>query len=58
MRQEKSVPLLATIETVDDRQARDAIEETELAEATRYSLNQWDALVLSFPLATRKLLCE
>ena len=46
MRQEKSVPLLVTIQAwMTDRLAT-LSKKSELARAIRYSLNQWDALVL------------
>lgn len=46
MRQEKSVPLLATIQTWMTDKLATLSNKSGLARAIRYSLNQWDALVL------------
>ncbi|MGF6877236.1 transposase [Paraburkholderia sp. MM5477-R1] len=46
VRQEKSVPLLATIKAWMTDKIAALSTKSELAKAIRYSLNQWDALVL------------
>lgn len=46
VRQEKSVPLLATIKTWMTDKIATLSKKSELAKAIRYSLNQWDALML------------
>ncbi|MGF6612106.1 hypothetical protein OKW45_007094 [Paraburkholderia sp. WSM4175] len=46
VRQEKSVPLLATIRTWMTDKLATLSKKSELAKAIRYSLNQWDALAL------------
>jgi hypothetical protein len=46
VRQEKSVPLLAAIKAWMTDKLTTLSKKSELAKAIRYSLNQWDALVL------------
>ncbi|AIO69532.1 IS66 family transposase [Burkholderia oklahomensis] len=46
VRQEKSVPLLAAIKAWMTDKLATLSKKSELAKAIRYSLNQWDALVL------------
>lgn len=46
VRQEKSVPLLVTIQAWMTDKLATLSKKSELARAIRYSLNQWDALVL------------
>ncbi|KVZ32118.1 IS66 family transposase [Burkholderia ubonensis] len=46
VRQEKSVPLLATIKTWMTDKLATLSKKSDLAKAIRYSLNQWDALAL------------
>ncbi|WP_307261036.1 IS66 family transposase [Paraburkholderia graminis] len=46
VRQEKSVPLLAAIKAWMTNKLTTLSKKSELAKAIRYSLNQWDALVL------------
>jgi transposase len=46
VRQEKSLPLLATIKAWMTDKLATLSAKSELAKAIRYSLNQWDALVL------------
>ncbi|AOJ07140.1 IS66 family transposase [Burkholderia mayonis] len=46
VRQEKSVPLLAAIKAWMTGKLATLSKKSELAKAIRYSLNQWDALVL------------
>ncbi|MBC8733037.1 IS66 family transposase, partial [Paraburkholderia sp. UCT2] len=46
LRQENSVPLLATIRTWMTDKLATLSKKSELAKAIRYSLNQWDALAL------------
>jgi transposase len=46
VRQEKSLPLLATIKAWMTDKLATLSTKSELAKAIRYSLNQWDALVL------------
>ncbi|WP_156438087.1 IS66 family transposase, partial [Burkholderia sp. BDU5] len=46
VRQERSIPLLAAIKTWMTDKLAALSKKSELAKAIRYSLNQWDALVL------------
>jgi hypothetical protein len=46
VRQEKSVPLLASIKTWMTDKLATLSKKSDLAKAIRYSLNQWDALAL------------
>lgn len=46
VRQEKSIPLLATIKSWMTDKLATLSKKSDLAKAIRYSLNQWDALVL------------